>query len=65
MVGRAPTTWTIFQQDGPNQLGLWHNIAGAAVVEPAGIFQLHGNMPQAERVRAFRGFAAAEVSSPR
>ena len=24
MVGRAPTTWTIFQQDGPNQLGLWH-----------------------------------------
>ena len=22
---RDPTTWTMFQQDGPNHLGLWYN----------------------------------------
>ena len=23
---RAPTAWTILQQDGPNHLGLWYNV---------------------------------------
>ena len=31
---RDPTTWTVFQHDGPNHLGLWCNVAPCASNSP-------------------------------